>query len=153
MALLMIVACSAEKTVDTASIEAQIAKDASASRGVEVKVTCPGKVKAEKGGEFTCRATDGEGNSLSIRATQTDDSGHITWDLVALNIPKVEQELTNSVSEEVGTPVEVDCPAILVDSRPGEQIECAVTDQQGGTGNVVVTVVDDQGNISWELNP
>ncbi len=151
--LLFISACSAQRTVDTTSIEAQIAKDVATSRGVEVKASCPGDVKAEKGGQFDCRVTDGKGNSLSVRATQTNDSGHVTWVLGALNIPKVQQELTKSVSASIGAAVEVACPAILVESRVGKQIACAVTDQHGRAGKVVATVVDDKGNISWELNP
>jgi len=155
MALLTMAACtasiSAGKAVDTASIETQIANDVQASRGVAVKVSCPGKVKVEKGGRFTCHATDGKGNSLPVRATQKDDKGHITWNLQALNIPLVMRELTKSVGQKVGTPVEVACPAILVDTHLGKQIECAVTDQHGGARNVVATVEDDQGNISWEL--
>ncbi len=153
IALLAMAACSGEKTVDTASIQTQIAKDASASRGVEVKVHCPGDVKAKKGGEFTCDATDGKGNSLPVHATQTDDRGHISWDLQAFNIPRVERELTKSVSQQIGAPVEVTCPAILADSHRGKQIACTVTDQQGRTGRVVATAVDDEGNVSWELNP
>lgn len=156
MALLVVAACTAsvgtDKTVDTTSIEARIATDVKASRGVEVKVRCPGEVKAEKGGKFTCQATDGEGNSLPVLATQNNDSGDISWELQAFNIPKVEQELTESISQELGTTVEVDCPAALVDSHRGEQIECAVTDQEGGAATVVATAVDDEGNISWELN-
>lgn len=151
--LLVMAACSGEKTVDTASIEAQIAKDARASRGVDVKVRCPGNVKAEKGGEFTCDATDGEGNSLPVHASQDDDRGHISWELQAFNIPRVERELTRSVSQQIGAPVEVECPVILADSHRGKQIACAVTDQQGRSGRVVATAVDNEGNVSWELNP
>jgi hypothetical protein len=143
--------CSAQKVVDTKSIEAQIVKDVAASRGVEVKVSCPGQVKAEKGGVFTCHATDGAGHSLPIRATQKNDHGNIGWNLVALNIPRVDRELTKSISLTIGAPVKVDCPAILVDGHVGNKIECVVTDQKGRTARVVARVVNDQGKLSWQL--
>jgi hypothetical protein len=151
IATLTLAGCSAQKVLDATSIEAQIVKDVAASRGVEVKVSCPGQVKAEKGGVFTCRATDGAGHSLPIRAIQTDNSGHISWNLVALNIRRVNRELTKSISLTIGAPVRVDCPAILVDGHAGNKIECVVTDRKGRTARVVARVVNDQGKLSWQL--
>lgn len=146
---------SAEITrpLNTSDVEAQITEDLAQNREVEVTVVCPEDVEAEADGLFTCTATDSDGNSLEIRVTQTDDSGHVDYNLAMLNLALIETQVASQVTQEVGVSVTLECPRILVSSEKGSSVDCRATDAKNGTGIVRVTTKDDQGHLDWELNP
>ena len=71
------------RTLDTQSLEEQIAGDLETGGGPAVDdVTCPDDVEAEAGGTFMCTAT-GDGVEWLIRVTQVDDDGHVDIAIVA----------------------------------------------------------------------
>jgi Domain of unknown function (DUF4333) len=74
------VACS--KTLDTAGLQTQIADQLNTKLDTEgITVECPDDVKAEAGSEFDCTGTVPDSGTLTIHVKQTDDEGHVTWEV------------------------------------------------------------------------
>jgi hypothetical protein len=65
-----------------------------------------------------------------------------------LDADAVAQLIGQRISHQVGQPVTVHCPD-TVHRRQGETFRCAVTTANGLRRVVVVTVTDDEGNITW----
>jgi hypothetical protein len=73
-------ACS--KTLDTGRLEDTLRDQIQAQLDIPgLTVDCPDGVKAEAGGTFECTATTGEGGTITIRVTQSDDEGRVTYSL------------------------------------------------------------------------
>lgn len=149
-----IAGCSIDfsKSLNVGDVERQVESDLAERRDVEVEVSCPEEVEAESGGEFTCTATDPEGNELDVDVVQEDDDGNVDWDVAMLNMPLIEDDLSRRVSRSVRVPVEISCPRILVSSEAGSTVLCDATDDAGGEGVLLVTT-EGGGDVTWELNP
>lgn len=147
-------ACSIDfsKSLNVGDVERQVESDLVDRRDVDVEVKCPEEVEAEAGGEFTCTATDTEGNELEVEVVQEDDEGNVDWDVAMLNMPLIEDDLSERVSRSVKVPVEITCPRILVSPEAGSSFECEATDDEGREGVLVVTT-EGEGDVAWELNP
>jgi hypothetical protein len=75
-------ACTRTRTLDGSELNQQIATDMQAKLGVEgVAVSCPDDVPAEAGRTFNCTATNPDGTTLTLEVTQTDDQGHVTYEV------------------------------------------------------------------------
>ena len=48
---------------------------------VDATVECPTTVPLEANTSFNCTATDAEGEEATVKVTQTDDQGNVTWAL------------------------------------------------------------------------
>lgn len=71
-----------EKKLDTAKAESAIGADIARQTGLEIEsVRCPDEVEAKRGGRFRCVATAKNGDRGSVRVTQRDDQGTVTWKL------------------------------------------------------------------------
>lgn len=66
----------------TLDVEAQIATDIANELGVPTTVTCPDDVEAGTGISFTCDVRIDGGTPATVKVTQTDDDGNVTWDVV-----------------------------------------------------------------------
>ncbi len=66
----------------TADVEAQIADAIANELGVPTTVTCPDVVDAGKGLTFTCDVKVSDGKTATVKVTQNDDDGNVTWDVV-----------------------------------------------------------------------
>ncbi len=75
------VACTKTLKIDQleSSLEGQL-EDQLQTSGVTVN--CPGDVKAEAGSTFECTGTLPNGDTITIRVTQKDDNGNVTWKVV-----------------------------------------------------------------------
>ena len=69
--------------ITTQQIEEQIAQSIADQLGASTVVTCPDTVDAGKGIEFTCEVAVDGGKTATVRITQTDDRGTVTWDVVS----------------------------------------------------------------------
>lgn len=68
--------------LDTQELERNIADSEEETRGFRPTVECPDDVEIADGDEFTCTATDPQGNTATVFVTQTDDEGNVRWRLV-----------------------------------------------------------------------
>lgn len=152
-ALLMLSLVACTSTLEGGDIEEQVAEDVQEQQGVEVEVVCPDDIEAKEGGEFTCTATDPDGNEIPIKVVQEDDEGNVNWTMNVLNLSAIEESLAPDVTASVGAEVTIDCPAQLVLSEAGNSIDCQATDDLGGEGIIRITATDSEGNVEWELNP
>jgi hypothetical protein len=74
--------CSADRTLDVASLESTLRQQLGdlQSQAVEA-VDCPDEIKVEAHTSFTCTATGGE-MTWTLQVTQDDDEGSVTWKIV-----------------------------------------------------------------------
>ncbi len=78
-----IIATACNKTLKMGDLETTLGSqlnDKLSTTGITVQ--CPDSVKAEAGGTFECTGTLTTGDTLTIKVTQTDSSGHVTWVVV-----------------------------------------------------------------------
>lgn len=70
-----------------------------------------------------------------------------------IDVERLESTLTDGLTEQTGAVIQsVECPEEIA-METGNEFECTATDDQGNTGVVTVTQDDDQGNITWKLEP
>lgn len=75
------VACS--KTLDSGGLETELGTQLNTRlETTGITVDCPEDIKAESGGEFDCTGTVPDAGTVTIRVTQTDSDGHVTWEVV-----------------------------------------------------------------------
>lgn len=77
-------------------------------------------------------------------SASTGDTGG-TFDAVQLG-----GEIAADLSAQLGGDFEVDCPEDQP-VEPGSTFECEAVDETGQVGIIGVTVVDEDGNVDWEL--
>ena len=152
-ALLMLSLVACTSTIEGGDIEEQVAEDIQDEQGVAVEVVCPDDIEAKDGGEFTCTATDPDGNEIPIEVVQQDDEGNVNWTMNVLNLPVIEESLAPDVTAQVNAEITIDCPDQLVVAEAGNSIDCEATDDLGGEGIIRITATDSEGNVEWELNP
>jgi hypothetical protein len=69
-----------------------------------------------------------------------------------LDTSDIETQIKSGIEDQTGATIEsVGCPD-GVDVEAGATFDCTVKGAQG-SGTVTVTQKDDQGNVTWELNP
>ncbi len=69
--------------ITTKLVEQQIAQSIADQVGSPAVVTCPDSVNAGAGIAFTCDVSVEGGKTATVKVTQTDDQGTVTWDVVA----------------------------------------------------------------------
>lgn len=74
--------CSADRTLDVASLESTLQQQLEARQSQTVAaVDCPDEIKVEAQTRFRCTAT-GDGTTWTLQVTQDDDEGNVTWKVV-----------------------------------------------------------------------
>ncbi|MEO8423401.1 MAG: DUF4333 domain-containing protein [Actinomycetota bacterium] len=75
------VACS--KSLDIDGLEKELGSQLNTQlEATGITVACPDGIDAESGGEFDCTGTVPDAGTLTIHVKQTDDEGHVTWEVV-----------------------------------------------------------------------
>jgi hypothetical protein len=69
-----------------------------------------------------------------------------------VDIDALEKDIVSQVKDQAGVEVTADCPD-QVDWKTGESFECDVEFDDGSTRQVDVKMVDDDGNVEWNLPP
>jgi hypothetical protein len=116
--------------------------------GVEVKsVTCPSNVKLTKGAVAYCTATLRSGETVTIREVQLDLKGNVRYTSTAIIATAVESQLEARLSH-VGVTATVVCPQ-HVPVVVGDQFDCTVTDPEGQTAQMPVTIIGPTGQIRF----
>ena len=81
VAAILVSACGDEE-LSTEPIEKDIQQGLARQTRVRIKsVTCPDKVKPEKGDRFVCTAVYAGGDKATVRVTQRSDHGDVVWRL------------------------------------------------------------------------
>jgi hypothetical protein len=148
------VALFGSRTVDAASVEAEVER---VTRGLGISptsVSCPADVPVEVGATFRCAAAlDGESVAFEVR--QNDDRGDVTISSVGFVVlPRVEATLVEQLRDGAGFAATADCAPAgrqVVVGGPGTTIDCTVAAvaDPADAARVVGTVTDGQGTVSF----
>lgn len=153
-----LVGCGSSLTVtnylDVERFEGTVADGITEQTGTGIQsVDCPDEVAMEAGNVFECSVTDEHGKTGAVQVTQGED-GDTRWKLaggISINIARLEESIGEGLAAQLGATIaSVECPDDIV-METGNDFECSVTDDEGGTGVVTVTQHDDAGNITWKL--
>lgn len=80
-----VVAVACSKTLKSDQLETQLSDQLNTQLKTSgITVDCPSDIKAESGGEFDCTGTVPSSGTVTIHVTQTDDSGHVTWEVTGV---------------------------------------------------------------------
>ena len=78
--MLLIAGCTSSASLDSGSVQEQIAAGLAAQAGGTFTVDCPAAIPAQQDYTFTCTATDHEGGQqVSVTVSESDDAGAFTW--------------------------------------------------------------------------
>lgn len=153
LAALGLAACGVK--IDMATVSKSVSEGLKSQLALDIaSVSCPPGVRDAKAGDtFECVATPKDGGKITVKVTQKDDKGNVAWEVSKseglLNLETVEQAITDGMKEQMGAEAKVSCGGgKLRGSKPGDTFDCTATTEEGTT-NIVVTVKDAQGNISW----
>ena len=69
-----------------------------------------------------------------------------------VDIDALEKDIVSEVEKQADVEVEAACPD-QVDWETGETFDCDVDFEDGSSRQVTVTMVDDDGNVEWNLPP
>ncbi len=80
---LLLAACNVAPVLDDSRLQDEIRSGFEEQTGVSVQgVDCPDSQPLATGATFDCTLTTADGEPLTIRVTQTDAQGNISWELV-----------------------------------------------------------------------
>ncbi len=82
VAMVALTGAACTRSLDTEGLEEQIVAELQDGGGPPVsEVTCPADIAVEAGATFECTAA-GEGVEWTVRVTQVDDDGNVTFEIV-----------------------------------------------------------------------
>ena len=144
------------RTLDARSAAGRITSELEARYHVTaVNVSCPGGVPARKGQVFVCSATL-DGQRVRLDAKVTGSGGTFTIDPnEAILVPAtVASQLTERIAAGTRQNPTVQCPGkSVVIIAVHRTLTCTATFAGEAPRNVVVTVVDRQGDFGYQLAP
>ncbi len=119
-------------------------------------VTCPIDSRPMKAGDtFECTGTPKDGGRITVKVTQKDDQGNISWEVMKseglFDMKLVEGAVQNGLKDKTGSDATVSCGARWRAGKAGDTFECEAKAADGRTGTAVVTVKDADGSISWAM--
>jgi hypothetical protein len=113
-------------------------------------VTCPDNANLKTGGAFECKAT-AQGVNFGIQIN-INNEGKIDPKIKGLLIlTKIEEFLQQTFKEKAKVDVTADCGGKLRAVKTGDTFTCKVTNKEGQTRNVTLTVKNEQGQIDVKL--
>ena len=141
-ALVVLAGCGGPTTVDTASIEKDIA---SAVGGGPVRVECPQDPVAKAGKKYACTFTLDDDSEGEVTITVRSEDGAGRWEVSRPASGQVEQEVRTDYAKQSGRKVKrLDCPDTL---KQGENT-CTMELRDGAQREVKVMVKG--GDFEWE---
>jgi uncharacterized protein DUF4333 len=149
--LLATAGCGSDDTVDASKAEQGIESSSLSTSTTQItSASCPGDVKKEKGGTFTCNVKLSGGGKAKVTATQT--SNHNTFSYAfksgSVELPgsTVDKEIEQDLASAGVKGATVNCPA-TVPVKPGTTVTCPVTSSSGRQATVSFTFSDSSGAI------
>ena len=148
----VVASCGDGVPVDLPFVETQLEYWASEIGAVGVVVADCGDtgVRAETDARFDCTVSDDYGTH-QVRVTVVNEQGDIEWLSKILDWPPAEAQIKAWAVENgaLGT-VDLDCPTGLVPMEPDFRFVCTISDDSG-TISLLVTVLNNRGDIEWEV--
>jgi hypothetical protein len=158
--------CSASISIgshnlDTSKVEQEITSELKAAVGTtDVAVTCPDDVEVKAGATTECTATVGD-QTAAYTVTITDDQGNFTAKRVEaiIDLDRAQSTIADQLESKIGGKWSLSCdPAgadriyvVAVDETFTCTAEGTNAEGRAQTGDIVVTVDDTEGNVSWEI--
>ena len=148
LAMSVLVTGCGPTTVDTTSLEKNVASSIDGPGSVEVDtVDCPQDQVPKVGTTFTCSYVLTDGSAGEITVTVRDEEGAGSWEVTRPASGQAEQVVLTGYEREIGRkPKSVDCPDPL---KAKKKTVCTVEFANGETREVTVTVKKG-GNIRWK---
>lgn len=149
----LLVACTQNLNVD--SLAPSIIDGIAQQTQIKVaSVDCPKEPRPVKAGDtFECTGQIEGGGTVAVAVTQTDNTGNVTWKLGKitglLDLSKVEASIVSELKKQAEVDATVSCGAKWKSARRGDDFQCEAKAPDGTPIPIVVTVTDDDGNISW----
>ncbi|MGC8713338.1 MAG: DUF4333 domain-containing protein [Leptodesmis sp.] len=139
---------TAEKPASVKAVETKLADLVTKATGLTVQaVDCPADLVEKAGTTYNCTITSEVGIFTGV-VEPTDQPGQFNWGTKGLLLlTKLNSFIQQSVQNQGGGPVTVDCGGKAKIAKVGETFECKVTDAKGGTRTTRVTVRDEVGNV------
>ncbi len=139
---------TAEKPAAVKTAETKLADLITKATGLTVQaVACPANMGEKAGTKYDCTVTSEVGTFTAV-VEPTDQAGQIKWGTKGLLLlSRLNSFIQQSVQNQGGGPVTVDCGGKARIAKVGETFECKVTDAKGGTRTAKVTVRDEVGNV------
>lgn len=117
-------------------------------------VDCPKEPRPVKAGDtFECTGHIDGGGTVAVAVTQSDDTGNVSWKLGKitglLDLSKVEGSIVSELKKQAEVDATVSCGGKWKSARKNDTFDCEAKAPDGTPIPIVVTVTDDDGNISW----
>lgn len=144
-----------ERFLDMKNAEAVIKTGLTEQLGLAfASVSCPESRTMKAGDVFECKAVAETGGDLTVQVTQSDDQGKVNWKLTngekVLSLTAVEEQVKDGIARQLKVDAAINCGGKVRVAVPGQTFECTAT-AGAESRNVVVTMDDAQGNVTWAL--
>lgn len=152
--MLALTACS--KSLDKASIEAQIKTELSQKGNLAIgSVTCPEDLRSQIGQTFECVGALEPDGGFFVEVEQEDELGTVSWEVPnswrLLNLLTLEAEFQKVLQTSKGirpNVVQVDCGELYRPTKPGDSFECQLKGRLQQPETILVRV-ESGGNVTW----
>lgn len=143
---------TATKPDNVRKIETQITDLVTKAGSLTVQsVDCPPAIEEKSGQTYDCQVQSNVGPFVVI-VQPTGEAGKFRWGTRGLLLlSKLDSFIQQSVANQGGGKVTVDCGAKSRTAKPGETFDCKVTDAKGNVKTARITVRDEQGNVYLNL--
>jgi hypothetical protein len=154
---LALVTAGCSTMLDMEKVKESIGSGITQQLGMTVSsVTCPETREGKANDVFECTAAIQTGGALKVKVTQKDDGGNIGWELVdsqtLVDLVALERQVKDGLKEQAAVDAEVSCGGKYRVAVPGQTFECAAKTADAEVP-IIVTMKDDQGNVSWGTGP
>lgn len=139
---------TAEKPASVKTVETKLAELVAKATGLTVQsVNCPANLVEKAGTTYNCDVASEVGTFIAV-VQPTDQPGQFKWGSKGLlMLDKLNSFIQQSVQNQGGGPVTVDCGGKAKIAKVGETFECKVTDAKGANRVARITVRDEAGNV------
>lgn len=142
---------------DSKQVEGVIQEGFVQKTGIEVEsVSCPKDIELKANNTFECVLKDMDANEIAILVTQKDDQGNITWNANQglISLDQLAQSIENNIKQNQDIDVKGNCgDSKFKIAHKDDVFECSISDPDGRSQVVKVTVSDEEGNVTWETVP
>jgi hypothetical protein len=113
----------------------------------------PTDVKA--GTTFDCIATPSVGGKVTVKVTENDNAGNVSWEITntegLLNLEILEKSIAAGLKEKLDADATVSCGGRWRAAKTGDTFECEEKESGGATAKIIVTTTDDSGKVTWKV--